>query len=116
MVQRVLGIAAKIATPISLASLSVIAFYLIYQAIIGLHILGDLTGSQTSELLNSIADKVFYLAIVLSTISIPAYLFVKQLSVVGQRMTPQTITGNVLSSHGHPIAKAIVFVEGVDRR
>jgi tRNA A-37 threonylcarbamoyl transferase component Bud32 len=116
MDQRLFSVATKVATPISLASLSVIAIYMIYHSIIGLHILGDLTGDQTIELVNNIANKIFYLAIVLSAVSIPSYLYTKRLAVSGQRTGAKTITGNVLSENGHPVPGAIVFVDGVDRR
>jgi hypothetical protein len=114
--QRLFSIATKVATPISLASLGVIAIYLIYRSIIGLHIFGDLTGDQTIEVVNNVANKIFYLAIVLSVLSIPSYLYVKRLAVGGQQIEPRSITGNVLSEIGHPVTGAIVFVEGVDRR
>ena len=116
MDQRLFGVATKVATPISLASLSIIAIYMVYRGILSLHIFGDLTGDQTIELVNNVANKIFYLAIVLSVLSIPSYLYVKRLAVGGQETGPQTIIGNVLSENGHPVTGAIVFVEGLDRR
>ena len=116
MNDRIFSIAAKVATPISLASLSVVTLYLVYQGLLGLRIFGDLTGDQTAHVINTLADKVFYLAIFLSAVSVPAYLYAKRLEAVGQRPKPQTVTGNVLFEDGRPVAQAIVFVEGVDRR
>ena len=75
MDQRLFRIATKVATPTSLASLSVIALYLIYQSVVGLQIFGDLTGDQTSQLINNIANKIFYLAVLLSVLGISSYLY-----------------------------------------
>lgn len=117
MENKIFELAARVTKPISLASIIVIALYLTYRIILGMDIFTRLGEDNTFQLLTSIADMVFYLALVSLVLGIVSFSF--QNYVISQRSEVQvewTITGNVFFSNGTPIKGAIVFVEGVDRR
>jgi CheY-like chemotaxis protein len=112
MEKKLFEIASKVATPLSLSSIIMIALYLIYKSIIGLGIFGNLKENNSFILLSTIVDRLFSLALVALILGVIAYLFVARLKL------PQkyTITGNVLSADGTPVKDVVVLVEGVDRR
>ncbi len=75
---KLFNVATKIATPLSLASLSLLVLYGIYKAIVGMGIFPELTNSDTFQLLNNIINKLFILALVAMIIGVCAYIFTKR--------------------------------------
>lgn len=74
---KLFEIASKVNKPLSLAAMTVVALYLIYKTILGLEIFGPLTEGTTFALISSIADKLFYLALVALVLGVIAYVFVQ---------------------------------------
>ncbi len=83
-----LQVATRVTTPISLISLIVIVLYGIYKAVLGLPIFSVLSANSTLSLLNSIVDKVFYLAVLALVLGIIAYLWVQVLKHRSSTRTP----------------------------
>lgn len=73
--------ASKIATPLSLASLVMIALYLIYKAILELNIFNALNESSTFLIITSIIDKLFILALMGLMLGILSYIYVHKLKL-----------------------------------
>jgi hypothetical protein len=72
-----LQVATKVTTPLSLVSLVVVVLYGLYKVVLGLPIFSVLPANSTLLLLNSIVDKVFYLAVIALVLGIVAYLWVQ---------------------------------------
>ncbi len=75
MEEKLLGIAARVAKPLALASVIVIVLYLIYRQIIDLPIYSQLSEENTSELLASIVNSIFILALVGLVLGVASYLY-----------------------------------------
>ncbi|GHF06159.1 hypothetical protein GCM10017786_44650 [Amycolatopsis deserti] len=57
-------IIGKLKTPLTLAGLTVVILYLLYQQVLNLSVLSPLQGNETFTLVDSIVSKVFWLAVV----------------------------------------------------
>ena len=77
METKILKIATKIATPLSLASLVVLVLYLLFQAILKLPVFSHLAEGNTFLLLMAVINKLFILALVGLVLGIAAYVFVQ---------------------------------------
>jgi len=66
------GIITRIRTPLMLAALCVIVLFLISKAVLDLKIFGPLEPSATVTLINSIIDRLFYLALTVVVFALPA--------------------------------------------
>ncbi len=117
MEEKVLAVASRVTKPISLASLAMIVLYLGYKIVFGLRIFVDLTESHTFDIVNSVIDKLFYVALLSLVCGIGSYLYVQhintKMSVNAHRCI---LTGNVYFGNGKPVEGATVFVEGIDRQ
>jgi len=77
METKILKIATKIATPLSLASLVVLVLYLLFRAILKLPVFSQLAEGNTFLLLMAVINKLFILALVGLVLGIIAYVFVQ---------------------------------------
>ncbi len=117
MEDKLFEIASRIKKPISIASITVIALFLLFRGILALDIFGPLGESTTFTLILSMVNRLFYLAVLALLLGFLSYVYTqnvhKPLRPVDRK---QVITGNVLTSDRIPVKGAIVFVEGNDRR
>jgi hypothetical protein len=117
MDNKLFEIASKVARPLSLASITLIALYLIYRAILGLNIFSPLEETNTFSLLRIVADRIFYLALFSLLLGVFSYLYVQRLKAKPQAtVKASAITGNVYLNNGFPAKNATVIVDGIDRR
>ena len=117
MEEKLFSIASKVTKPISLASIIVIVLYIIYKAILGLEVFNTLSEDSSFNLLDGIVNKIFILALVALLLGTLSFLFTQTLKNRTSAISPSiTITGNVYFFSGHPVEKATVIVEGIDRR
>jgi hypothetical protein len=83
--------ASRIATPLSLASVIVIALYLIYKAVLALEIFSILEENNTLILISSIVDKLFYLASIALVLSIASYIYTQYLKHIESNSTKNNV-------------------------
>lgn len=115
MENNLFKVASKVARPISLVSIAIIAVYLIFRLILNLDIFSSLSEQHTFALVSLVANRIFTLALVTLVFGIIAYAYVAFLS----RKNPQNklhIIGNVFDDEGRPVKDAFIQVDGVDRR
>jgi hypothetical protein len=77
MESKILKIATKVATPLSLASLVVLVLYLLFRLILKLPVFSHLEETNTFLLLMAVINKLFILALVGLVLGIVAYVFVQ---------------------------------------
>lgn len=117
MDNKLFEIASKITRPLSLASITLIALYLIYRTILGLNVFSPLEETSTFALLKFLADRIFYLALFSLLLGVISYLYVQRLKAKPQEIVKaSTIKGNVFLNNGYPAQDATVIVDGIDRR
>lgn len=78
METKLLKLATKIATPLSLASLVVLVLYLLFRTILTLPVFSQLAEGNTFLLLMAIINKLFVLALVGLVLGIGGYLLVQR--------------------------------------
>jgi len=97
-----LGLASKITKPISLAALGLLVLYGIYKIILALGVFSQIGSEPTFLLLDSIVDKLFYLALVALVLGIGAYAYSKYLA--GKRRRPSVVaSGSSAAAAGHDV-------------
>ena len=74
MEATILGIGAKIGTPLALAGFAVAILYLLYRAVLRSGLLTTVNASHTFRVLNRILTFVFVLALVAIVLGVSAYL------------------------------------------
>lgn len=116
MNEKLFEIASKITRPISVASIVVIALYLIYRAILSLNVFHTLSESNSFILLDSIVNRIFILAVIALVLGTISFLYVQLAKNKLDFSQTFSITGNVYFDNELPAENATVFVEGVDRR
>ena len=122
MEEKLFEIASRVTKPVSLAALVVAVFYLVLRALFSLPVFSDLGESATFALLSTIAERLFYLALVALVLGVGSYSFLRYRKGEAERAQAQprptgwAITGNVFLSNGKPVRGATVFVEGIDRQ
>lgn len=72
---KILNIATKIKTPLSIAGLVVITLYLIVRQILNLNVFSNVGQDKSYLLLSKILDKIFLLALIALVLGIFSYLF-----------------------------------------
>ncbi|CAM1371548.1 hypothetical protein [Tenacibaculum xiamenense] len=71
---KILNVATKIRTPLSIAGLIIIILYLIVRQILDMQIFTEVGKENSFLLINSILDKIFWLALVSLILGISSYL------------------------------------------
>lgn len=72
--ERLVTAAAKVKLPLSLAGVVVVVLYAIYRQMLALGVFENIGGAATSNLLNAIVDRLFWLALVAVVLGIASYV------------------------------------------
>lgn len=112
-----LRLAIRVTRPISLASVALIVLYGVYRMVLGMDVFSVLNPNNTFLLIDSIADYVFRVVLVVAVLGIMSFTIINFYRYrATSSHTEQIIRGNVFFPSGKPVKGATVFVEGIDRR
>ncbi len=71
---KILGVAAKIKTPLTLSGMIVSILYLLYKQILSLDIFENVGAISTFAIIQNILDRLFWLAILAMILGVASYL------------------------------------------
>jgi uncharacterized membrane protein YjgN (DUF898 family) len=73
---KLFSLADRIKTPLALAGAVVVALYLIFRQVLNLQVFSNVGSQPTFLIIQSVIDKVFWLAVLATTLGILSYLAV----------------------------------------
>ncbi len=83
---KLFAVADRVKTPLALAGTVVIALYLIYRQVLSLSIFSNIGSQPTFLVIQSIIDKLFWLAILALVLGVGSYLAI---ALRGHRAPPE---------------------------
>lgn len=90
-VNKLSEIANRVKTPLALAGLIIVVLYAIFQQILALDIFSRLESGPTLNLLQSILNKIFWLALTSLILGVASYLIPLVLRLVGEKYSSVTL-------------------------
>ena len=74
-IQKLMNVAVKVRTPLSLAGLMLVVLYGIYKEVLSLPVFEKIDGNSTFLLLQNILNKIFWLALLALILGVLSYVF-----------------------------------------
>ena len=116
MDKKILEVALRVKTPVTLTAFALVILYALYQLILGQGIFSNLDQDKTFSIINTLISYVFIVALVTLVLGIVAHTYERTLDARGHNVHNRlAITGNVLFSDGLPVPGAHISVDGIDR-
>jgi hypothetical protein len=106
--EKVVGIARRVRTPLSLSGITVAVLYAIYRQVLSLNVFENIGANPTFLLLQNVLDKLFWLALVAIVLGVASYLITVFLSHRRQSLSSDVVMINAsLDPHDSPYKENI---------
>ena len=107
-IEKVVGIARRVKTPLSLSGITVAVLYAIYRQVLPLNGFENIGANPTFLLLQNVLDKLFWLALVAIVLGVDSHLIPVFLSYRRQPLSSDVVLiDETLDPHDSPYEKLI---------